>query len=223
MVVNVAADPTAADGSAAYPFAQITDGVLSGAACVVVLPGEYSEILEIDRDLELLGFGGSAHTLIDGEQAACDVLSSCAPVIDVIGPAAVRIEGFTLTGGGGHVDISSATVNCDAGVCSETAVTVCGGGLDTWGAQVTLGDVIIVDNDYGWVNALRRGRATERRRRRRSNHVGAIYRDECAKVDCRRWLTPGRGGNGGRMADPAGCPVPASRAAAQIPRAYAIS
>jgi hypothetical protein len=62
--------------------------------------------------------------------------------------SAATLRGFTVRDGGGYQEVSSTSTSCGSGeTCVDYVYTYCGGGIYVDGADPTLTDLIITDND----------------------------------------------------------------------------
>jgi hypothetical protein len=87
----------------------------SEGSVIAICEGDYTENLEIDHSLHLLGMDGSEATIIDG--------SGSAPVITV-NSGELTVEGLTLTNGQGaftYLDIEETTMEAGGGILANGA------------------------------------------------------------------------------------------------------
>lgn len=108
LCVDAGSTASAPDGSAGQPFASVREAIAAAEPDTViqVAAGEYDEPLEISgaRGLQLIG-GFPAGDFSQRDPAVNETVlrgNGDAAVVSIVDSDGVRIEGFGLTGGGGH-------------------------------------------------------------------------------------------------------------------------
>ncbi len=167
-------------GTQADPFCDIMDAVAaaSDGDTIYIAPGTYFEHLGLGKDLELIGTGGQAVTILDGFGSG--------RVVSVGASAVVTLTGLTLTNGfvssllgapargaglwagwGSEVVVTSSTVTGNSVVpCNPGPGLVCdappaGGGIyASGGGMITLIDSMITANYAGGVGGGIHGSGT---------------------------------------------------------------
>jgi hypothetical protein len=121
-------------GTWSDPGSSIQDAIDSGTSCVVVLPGNYNENIDLNgNDVAVLGLAGSAGTSVTGSGGAVFTAES---------NETATIQGFSVTGGTG----SPAVAN---GAYSDV-----GAGLYAYNSTITLKDIVFHDmTAAGWSNS----------------------------------------------------------------------
>ncbi len=136
------ADADAADGSLDAPWTSIQQGIDNADVCVLVRPGTYHEAIDfVGKDIDVFSIGSPADTIIDatGTDSAVATFSSTEGID-------AKLRGFTLTGGSGHLEISSTSYICDGQTCTDYEWTYCGGGVYVYGGSPTLSDLVVQGN-----------------------------------------------------------------------------
>jgi predicted outer membrane repeat protein len=110
---------------------------------VIAMPGTYTEAIDFGgRDIEVWGVDGAEETIIDASGLGAPAVSFQGSE----GPLAV-LRGFTVQGGEGYLEEESISSKCHSSeTCTDYYQTWCGGGLFIDGADPTLRDLIILDN-----------------------------------------------------------------------------
>ncbi len=139
--VNLTAAP-GGDGSMEQPFTTVAEGVAAGTGCVLVVGGQYDEMLTISAPVEIRGLTDPAATVIDG--GAGD------PVFVVEAGASLTLRRLELNNGaaveGGCVRVDSGgTLILDQVVLDDCEASENGGALWAYQANVTITDSQVVD------------------------------------------------------------------------------
>ncbi|MFQ5720820.1 MAG: hypothetical protein ACE5IK_14880, partial [Acidobacteriota bacterium] len=114
--VDDATCPGVGSGTPADPYCRIQDAICAATAgdTVSVAAGTYPESVRMKPDVSVISQAGPAVTMIDGLAQPCTAAdfctketgTQCSVVIFALGhtPSTV-LDGFTITGGEGHLDI----------------------------------------------------------------------------------------------------------------------
>jgi|GEM_PF-2015303 len=146
-VVDVGSGTTSPAGTTDDPWLSIQDGIDNAGRCVAVFPGTYGEAVDFrGNDVDVRSVYGSSLTTIDASGHRDAVVSFESGESSDAG-----LEGFTLTGGEGHVDETILDWTCESSgstgdICSDVYQTWCGGGIYVNGASPTLRGLIVEDN-----------------------------------------------------------------------------
>ncbi|MBN1335059.1 MAG: putative metal-binding motif-containing protein, partial [Deltaproteobacteria bacterium] len=143
-VVDVSAAATRSDGTAAYPWTTIQEGIDGADQCVVVYPGTYHENIDFGgKGIRVTGVEGRDVTVISGESVDAAVVTFASGE-----GADAELTGFTLTNGGGHSELFEDSYTCGSAswTCYSFTTTWCGGGIYVDGATPTLRDLVLSEN-----------------------------------------------------------------------------
>ncbi len=145
--VDGSSGTTSPSGTEDDPWLYIQDAIDNAGSCVAVFPGTYNESLDFNgRDLHVRSVYGPGLTTIDASGTGDSVVT-----FDNAESEDALLEGFTLTGGAGHLDESYVTWDCSSqtttgDICSDFFMTYCGGGVYVREASPTLVDLVVEDN-----------------------------------------------------------------------------
>ena len=146
-VVDAAYGSPTGDGSLNSPYDAIQDGIDNANECVVVYSGTYTENIDFGgKGVMVTGVEGADDTIINGGDAGPAVTFSSGEGADS------ELSSFTLTEGYGYEETTSVEVTDDSDSTGETTyfeyyTTYCGGGIFVDGAEPTLSDLTITEND----------------------------------------------------------------------------
>ncbi len=143
VVADVATGSSGAAGTLVDPLASIQDAIDQATLCVVVYPGTYLESLDFSgKDIAVTGVEGSETTVVDASGTGLPAVT-----FENGESSAATLQGFTLTGGEGHLTQTSYSWSCTSvDICTEYYDTYCGGGVYASSADPTLVDLVVFDN-----------------------------------------------------------------------------
>ncbi|MDP6931479.1 MAG: putative metal-binding motif-containing protein [Myxococcota bacterium] len=144
VAVDAEEGSSSGDGSYFSPLDSIQDAIRLSIKCVVVFEGTYEEIIDFEGfDIEVTGVDGPDDTVIDGSSYTGPVVT-----FETRETSDAVLEGFTLRGGTGHLEESNETYACTSvTTCLEYYETWCGGAIYVDGADPTLRDLIVEENE----------------------------------------------------------------------------
>lgn len=141
VVVDLSSSASAWDGTAAFPFLTVQEGIDAAATCVLVYPGEYVETVDFSgRDVLVESVAGRDSTTLDGGGLGSVVTFASGET------NAAELRGFTIRGGIGTYSEDTTIGECgSAEVCAVLTRRWMGGNIYIDGAAPTLSDVVVRD------------------------------------------------------------------------------
>ena len=141
--------PASGAGTVDDPFAYIQEGINAADVCVFVFDGTYNEDINFNgKDITVTGVDGADNTTIQGTGSAPVVTFESGESSNAV------LDGFTITGGMGDVQVDTQTSNCfSTYTCTTTTYTYRGGGIFAKDSSPTLQNLIVDSNtlpDYSY-------------------------------------------------------------------------
>ena len=130
------------DGSIDSPLDSIQDAIDDADTCVVAAAGTYYEALDFSgKSITVTGVDGPDSTTIDAGGYGV-------PAVTFVSGESAILDGFTITGGDGYLEETSSSYACTSiTTCTDYYDTYAGGGIYIDGADPTIQNLIIQENE----------------------------------------------------------------------------